>query len=94
MLSSFWAGIREPNVDLVMGTSPSLFQAFAASWVAFFRRKPFLLEVRDLWPDFAIDMGVLKSKTLIWIARRVESFIYWRAKHILVNSPAYVDYLR
>ena len=93
MLSSFWAGIREPKVDLVMGTSPSLFQATSAAFVALFRRKPFLLEIRDLWPDFAIDMGVLKSKILIRIARWVESFIYWRADHILVNSPAYVDYM-
>ena len=93
MLSSFWAGIRERKVDLVMGTSPSLFQATSAALVAMVKRKPFLLEVRDLWPDFAIDMGILKSRFLIWIARRVESFIYWRASHILVNSPAYVDYL-
>ena len=93
MLNSFWAGVREPNVDLVMGTSPSLFQAISAAFVAMFRRKPFLLEIRDLWPDFAIDMGVLKSKPLIKIARWVESFIYWRADHILVNSPAYVNYM-
>jgi len=93
MLNSFWAGIREPKIDLVMGTSPSLFQATSAALVALFRRKPFLLEVRDLWPDFAIDMGVLKSKVLIILARWVESFIYWRADHILVNSPAYVDYM-
>ena len=93
MFSSFWSAIRVKNVDLVMGTSPSLFQAFSAAWVAIFKRKPFLLEVRDLWPDFAIEMGVLKSRVLIFLAKRVESFIYWRAKHILVNSPAYVDYL-
>ncbi len=93
MFSSFWSAIREPKVDLVMGTSPSLFQGFSAAWVAIFKRRPFLLEVRDLWPDFAIEMGILNSKILIFMAKRVESFIYWRAKHILVNSPAYVDYL-
>ena len=93
MFSSFWSAIREPKVDLIMGTSPSLFQAFSAAWVAILKRKPFFLEVRDLWPDFAIEMGILNSKILIFMAKRVESFIYWRAKHILVNSPAYVDYL-
>lgn len=93
MFSSFWRAVREPKIDLVMGTSPSLFQALSAAWVSILRRRPFLLEVRDLWPDFAIEMGVLKSKVLIFLAKRAESFIYWRAKHILVNSPAYVDYL-
>ena len=93
MFSSFWAAVRESKVDLVMGTSPSLFQAFSAAWVAILKRRPFLLEVRDLWPDFAIEMGILKSRILIFVARIGEKFLYWRAKHILVNSPAYVDYL-
>ena len=47
----------------------------------------------DLWPDFAIGMGVLKNPLLIWIARRVEWFFYRRADHLIVNSPAYKDYL-
>jgi len=93
MFSTFGIAIRERKVDLVMGTSPSLFQATSAAFVALLKRKPFLLEIRDLWPDFAIDMGILKSRYLIMIARWVESFIYWRANHILVNSPAYIDYL-
>ena len=93
MFSSFWSAFREPKVDLVMGTSPSLFQGLSAALVAMLKRRPLLLEVRDLWPDFAIEMGILNSKVLIFLAKRVESFIYWRAAHILVNSPAYVDYL-
>jgi len=93
MFSTFWIAMRERKIDLVMGTSPSLFQAFSAASVAMLKRKPFLLEIRDLWPDFAIDMGIVKSRFLIMIARQVESFIYWRADHILVNSPAYIDYM-
>ena len=77
------------GIDLVMGTTPPLFQALSAWWVAFWRRKPFILEVRDLWPDFAIDMGVIKNPVLIWTARVLEKFLYRRATKILVNSPAY-----
>lgn len=93
MFNSFWSAVREPKVDLVMGTSPSLFQALSAACVSIIKRRPFLLEVRDLWPDFAIEMGILKSRFLIFMARRAENFLYWKAKHILVNSPAYVEYL-
>ena len=93
MFSSFWSAFREPKVDLVMGTSPSLFQGLSAACVALLKRRPLLLEVRDLWPDFAIEMGILNSKVLIFFAKLVEKFIYWQASHILVNSPAYVDYL-
>nr|UXE41707.1 hypothetical protein Hi04_10k_c5966_00040 [uncultured bacterium] len=91
--SSFVTALKSGPADLIMGTSPPIFQAFSAWAVAFLRRRPFLLEVRDLWPEFAIDMGVLKNPLLIWISRRLEHFLYARAIHILVNSPAYRDYL-
>jgi glycosyltransferase involved in cell wall biosynthesis len=89
MFTSVWAGLRAGPVDVVMGTSPPIFQAFSAWLVAFLRRKPLLLEVRDLWPDFAVDMGVLKNPLLIQVSKWLEMFLYRRAAHVLVNSPAY-----
>jgi len=94
MFSSIWTALKVKDVDIVMGTTPPIFQAFSAWVVAFLRRKPFLLEVRDLWPEFGISMGVLKNPVLIFLARWLEGFLYARATHILVNSPAYVDYLQ
>ncbi len=93
MASSIIAATRAKDVDVVMGTTPPIFQAASAWAVAAMRRKPFLLEVRDLWPDFAIDMGVLKNPLLIKMSRWLEGFLYRRARHIIVNSPAYRDYL-
>ncbi len=93
MLSSLRAAWRAGRVDLVMGTSPPIFQALSAWLVAFARRRPLLLEIRDLWPEFAIDMGVLRHGLLIFLSRRLERFLYRRAAHLLVNSPAYRDYL-
>ncbi|HEU0297766.1 MAG TPA: glycosyltransferase family 4 protein, partial [Anaerolineales bacterium] len=79
--------------DLVMGTTPPIFQAVSAWFVAWMRRKPFLLEVRDLWPEFGVSMGVLKNSVVIALARWLERFLYARATHILVNSPAYREYM-
>jgi glycosyltransferase involved in cell wall biosynthesis len=93
MFTSVWAGLRAGPVDLVMGTSPPIFQAVSAWLVAVIRRRPFLLEIRDLWPAFAIDIGVLKNPILIALSRWLERFLYARATHLLVNSPAYGDYL-
>jgi glycosyltransferase involved in cell wall biosynthesis len=93
MFSSVAVALEADEIDIVMGTSPPLFQVASAWIVARIRRKPLLVEIRDLWPDFAIDMGVLKNPVLIWLARRLEYFLYGRADHILVNSPAYRDYL-
>ena len=93
MVSSVWTALRVREMDLVMGTSPPIFQAVSAWFVALLRRKPFLLEVRDLWPEFGVSMGVLKNPVVIALARWVESFLYARATHILVNSPAYKEYM-
>lgn len=90
-LASAVAGLRVQEIDLVMGTTPPIFQAISAWLVAVLRRKPLLLEVRDLWPDFAIGMGVLRNPLAIALARRVEQFLYARATIVLVNSPAYRD---
>lgn len=93
MVTSALAALRAGPVDLVMGTSPPIFQAVSAWLVAALRRSSFLLEIRDLWPEFAIDIGVLSHPLLIALSRWLERFLYNRATHLLVNSPAYQDYL-
>jgi glycosyltransferase involved in cell wall biosynthesis len=93
MFSSLFAAIRVQNADLIMGTSPPIFQLVSAWLAAKVHKKHFLLEIRDLWPDFAIDMGVLKNPILIRLSRWLERFLYSQADHFLVNSPAYKDYL-
>ena len=93
MVTSLLATRRVGPVDVVMGTSPSLFQAASAWLIALLYRRPFLLEIRDLWPEFAIDLGILKNPLLIALSRYLARFLYKRATHLLVNSPAYRDYL-
>lgn len=93
MFSAVAASLKVKDADFVMGTSPPIFQAFAAWAAAFLLRKPFLFEVRDLWPQFAIDMGVIQNPLVIFLARAVEKFLYNRAARILVNSPAYKAYI-
>jgi glycosyltransferase involved in cell wall biosynthesis len=91
--ASLIAGIRVRDVDVVLGTSPPIFQAVTAWLVSVLKRRPLVLEIRDLWPEFIIDMGKLTNPVIIWLARGVERFLYRRARHFIVNSPAYVDYL-
>jgi glycosyltransferase involved in cell wall biosynthesis len=93
MFTAVGAALRATPVDLVMGTSPPIFQAVSAWLVALILRRPFLLEIRDLWPEFAIDIGILRNPLLIKLSRWLERFLYAQANQIIVNSPAYRGYL-
>jgi glycosyltransferase involved in cell wall biosynthesis len=88
------AGLRVRNIDIVLGTSPPIFQGISAYLLSRLKRVPFVFEVRDLWPDFAIEMGVLRNPLLIWMSRRLEVFLYRHADLIIVNSPGFISHLR
>jgi glycosyltransferase involved in cell wall biosynthesis len=57
------------------------------------KRVPFLFEVRDLWPTFAIAVGVLKNSLLIRASEWLERFLYRHADRVMVNSPGYVQHV-
>lgn len=92
-LSSFFAGLGVQNVDVVWGTSPPIFQGWTAWMLARLKGAKFLFEVRDLWPDFAIAVGVLKNPLLIKMSLWLERFLYRRADQVMVNSPGYVEHV-
>ena len=94
MASSFIKGLQVHQVDVVWGTSPPIFQGFTAWLLAFLKRVPFLFEVRDLWPAFAIAVGVLKNKILIKLSLWLEKFLYRRATKVIVNSPGYLEHVK
>lgn len=94
MISAFISGLFVRQVDLVWGTSPPMFQALTAWLLARLKGVPFLFEVRDLWPAFAVAVGVLKNKSLIRLSEQLEHFLYRRADHLVVNSPGFMDHVR
>lgn len=89
MFSSFWIGLGVKRVDLVWGTSPPIFQGVTAWALARLKGAQFLFEVRDLWPQFAIAVGVLQNPILIRMSEWLERFLYRRAERVMVNSPGF-----
>jgi glycosyltransferase involved in cell wall biosynthesis len=72
--------------DIVVCTSPPLTIGLTA-WLAAKRfHVPFLLEIRDLWPEAAIELGYLKNPRVRRLAYRLESFLYSRAARIISVS--------
>lgn len=80
-------GLRMPSPDLVIGSSTPLTAAAAAATVAALRDCPWIFEVRDLWPEFPIQMGAIPSPALRSLLYGLESTLYRRAAHIVTLSP-------
>lgn len=75
--------------DIIIVTSPPLFVGIIAYVLSIVKRIPFIFEVRDLWPESAIDTGVLQNNLIIRFAFWFENFIYKHAKLINVLTPAF-----
>ena len=78
--------------DLIMATSPQFFCGWAGTIASWLKWRPFLLEVRDLWPESMIAVGVVKENSLaVRILRTLEKWMYRSAKHIVTVGPGYRD---
>ncbi len=93
MFSSFVVGLGVGDVDLVWGTSPPIFQGVTAWALARLKRARFLFEVRDLWPAFAVAVGVLRNPLLIRLSEWLERFLYRRADRLMINSPGFREHV-
>lgn len=86
-------GISARQPDAVLGSSPHLFSGLAAWVLARWHRVPFVLEVRDMWPDSLIAMG-MHNKLVIMPLRWLEAFLYRRADSIIVLSAGIDERIR
>jgi glycosyltransferase involved in cell wall biosynthesis len=94
-LMATYAGMRFANAeyDRIIVTSPPLPVGIPGLLLSEWKRISLVLEIRDLWPESAIEMGVLKNKWLIRLSYRFEKYLYHKAKLINVLTPAFRDRL-
>ncbi len=81
--------IKKP--DVVLASSPPIFPMFSAWLVCKLRRIPFVLEVRDLWPASAVQMGILKNRQLIGIMSWMERLLYDHSSKIIALTEGIRD---
>ncbi|MFB0517188.1 MAG: glycosyltransferase family 4 protein [Candidatus Neomarinimicrobiota bacterium] len=74
------------NFDVVLATSPQIFCGIAGSLISKAKRKPFVLEIRDLWPGQVVALNVIKSRLLLGIMERLEKFLYRAADGIVTTT--------
>jgi glycosyltransferase involved in cell wall biosynthesis len=85
-------GIERP--DVIIATSPQLLVGLSGWWLAAWKRTPFVFEVRDLWPESLVAVGAGDENSLLHRAlAAIAGFLYKRATHIVVVTPAFKDHL-
>lgn len=82
-----------PKSDIVVSTSPQFFCGMAGYFVKLFKRIPWILEIRDLWPESIIAVGAITNRTIISILEYIEKRAYQKSDHIVVVTDAFKAFI-
>jgi len=89
-ISATITGLRLKDFDVVIATSPQLLCGLAGYIIGLFKRKPFIFEVRDLWPESLIGSGIgLEDSFFIRILNKIAEMLYSKSKHIVVVTRSF-----
>jgi hypothetical protein len=89
MVSSFVAGLFISRPDVVIGTSPQFFTVVSAWAISRVKKKPFVFELRDIWPASITAVGAMKKSIIIRWLERLELFLYRKASAIIAVTHAF-----
>lgn len=87
---AFWAGLFV-KTDLIVATSPQFFTAVSGWSLAFFKRKKWVMEVRDLWPESIVAVGAMDKNAFIKFFEWLEKRLYLSANHIVVVTDTFKE---
>ena len=79
--------IKKP--DLVISTSPQFFSACAAYLISFMKKRPFVFELRDIWPESIKAVGAMKDSVVIRLLEKIELFLYKKAVIIISVTESF-----
>ncbi len=77
------------KADVVVSTSPQFFCGLAGFFVSRTKRCPWVLEIRDLWPESIIAVGAVKNRWIIDLLEGVETWMYQGADRIVALTKAF-----
>lgn len=89
MVVGFLMGLFERRPDVVVATSPQFFCAIGGWALAVAKRRPFVFELRDLWPASIIAVGAMDKSLVIRTLEKIELFLYRRAKAIISVTESF-----
>lgn len=82
-----------PRTDVVVSTSPQFFCGLAGYLVSRLKRAPWVLEIRDIWPESIVAVGAMKKSLWIRLLEGLESFAYRKADHIVSVTDSFCSHI-
>lgn len=89
MAAGFIAGLFQKDIHVIVATSPQFFSAVGAWLLAAVRGKPFVFELRDLWPASIVTVGAMKDSLSIRLLEKLELFLYRQAAAVVALTQAF-----
>ncbi len=93
MISAIIKSISLPKPDIYIASSPSLFTGLAGAIMSKLYGRPLILDIRDIWPESAIELGELRSSVSKKIGFIFQEIIYSKSKMFLVAVPGFSKHL-
>ena len=93
MVSAIIASIFVRKVDVIVGTSPQFFTACAAYVTSRLKFRPYIFELRDLWPESIKAVGAMKNERAIALLESLELFLYRKAARVISVTNSFKDNL-
>ena len=92
-ITSFARGLFV-KTDIIVATSPQFFTATSGWALSLIKRRPWIMEVRDIWPEAIATLGQLKEESLIYrMLEKIELALYSSAKKVIVVTDAFKENL-
>mgnify|MGYP003586655771 CR=1 FL=1 len=89
MVFGFLAGLVQRRPDVIVGTSPQFFTNCAAWMLSVFRWRPFIFELRDLWPESIKTVGAMQDSAALRLLECLELFLYRRAAAVVAVTESF-----
>jgi glycosyltransferase involved in cell wall biosynthesis len=87
-VTAFIAGLLQ-KTDVIVATSPQFFTALSGRTLSFWKRKPWVMEVRDLWPESVKTVGAMKDNLFIRYFEKEEIWCYRSAEKIITVTDSF-----
>lgn len=97
-IEQFFLAVKEVRQDpkqyeYIYATTPSIFMGLVGVVAKHVKQAPLILDVRDLWPESLVGVGITKSRLLLRPLYWLEKWMYHQADQIVINSEGFRSYI-